>query len=366
MEGGQALGLVLELAAGRAVQRLERLQPDLALLVAPGPGHRPVDQEGRERLGGPDVEDPAPVALGEELGAPGVDQQVGVPGGQEAGRGRGGRVGQRGLGQVEQLGALLVAEAAGPDPLQHRPQPGQGQAGPAAQVGQGRRAEPGQVAADQVLEGLVLVDPPGAEPVGGQAVQVGPAPLPGARRRHPDHVHPEPDPGPDRPRVAVVGEQPYQLGLAGRPAGEPLGDQGGGRLHVDPLQVAPDGPGPPLPAGGPDGLGERRVVGGRDDVDGDPEQGRLDRPPVLEGPGQVVTAEVAQPRPQADVRRRGVLGLEAGDLLQRLGEGVAGALEEELAGQQGPVELAGGEHALGHGRQSTRGPRPARRCRRRA
>ena len=28
VEGGQALGLVLELAAGRPVQRLERLQPD--------------------------------------------------------------------------------------------------------------------------------------------------------------------------------------------------------------------------------------------------------------------------------------------------------------------------------------------------
>ena len=68
-------------------------------------------------------------------------------------------------------------------------------------------------------------------------------------------------------------------------------------------------------------------------MDGDPEQGRLDRPPVLEGPGQVVAAEVTQPRPEADVGGGGVLGLEAGDLLKGLGEGEAGALEEELAGQ---------------------------------
>src|SRR5215213_5616995 len=51
VEGGQALGLVLQLAAGRLGQGLERLQPHLAPLVAPGPGHRPVDQEGRERVG---------------------------------------------------------------------------------------------------------------------------------------------------------------------------------------------------------------------------------------------------------------------------------------------------------------------------
>ena len=53
VEGGQAFGLVLQPASGRRAQRLERLQQHPALLVAPGPGDRPVDQEGRVRVGGP-------------------------------------------------------------------------------------------------------------------------------------------------------------------------------------------------------------------------------------------------------------------------------------------------------------------------
>ncbi len=299
---------------------------------------------------GPDVEDAAAVALGQDLGAPGVHQQVGVPGGQEAGRGRRALLGQGRAGQVEQLPALLVAEPAGPDPLQHRAQRGQGQAGPAAQVAEGRRAEPGQVAADQVLEGVGLGDPPGPEPVGGQPVEVGPAALPGARRRDPDHVHPEPDAVPYRLGEPGGGEQPGQLGLAGRAGGEPFADQGGGGLDVDALQLAPRRPGPPVAAGAPDGLGERRVVGGRDDVDGDPQQGRLHRPPLLQRPGELLAAEVAQPRPEADIGRGGVLGLEPGDLLERGRDGEGRALEEQLAGEQGPVELAGREHTLGHGR----------------
>ena len=250
----------------------------------------------------------------------------------------------------------------GPDPLQHRPQPGQGQAGPGAQVGQGRRPEPGQVAADQVLEGLVGVGRPGAEPVGGQAVQVGPAPLPGARGRNPDHVDEEPDPGPDRPRRPPVGEQPEQLALAGRAGGQPLPDQGGGRLGVGAAELAAGRPDPPLLAGGPDGLGERRVVGGRDDVDGDPQQGRLDR----RRSSSALSAGRGGSRAAATRGRRTARG-RTGPGARRPVRGPRGrelrALEEELAGQQGPVELAGLEHTLGHGRQSIRGLRPRRRCR---
>ena len=59
-------------------------------------------------MGGLGVEDAGPVRLGQDLGAPGVDQQVGVPGGQEAGRGRRARVGQGRPGQVEQLPAPVA------------------------------------------------------------------------------------------------------------------------------------------------------------------------------------------------------------------------------------------------------------------
>lgn len=86
VERGQALRLVVEFAPGWGWEVGERLQADLAVVVAPGSRYRAVDQEGRDRVRGLGVEDEAAVALGQDLGAPGVDQQGGVPGGEQARR----------------------------------------------------------------------------------------------------------------------------------------------------------------------------------------------------------------------------------------------------------------------------------------
>src|SRR2546430_982413 len=74
----------------------------------PRAGHRSVDEEGIDRLRPLRVEDTVAELLGQDLGPPGVHQQGGIPDRQEANGGRGLRVGQRGIVQVQQATALLV------------------------------------------------------------------------------------------------------------------------------------------------------------------------------------------------------------------------------------------------------------------
>jgi hypothetical protein len=71
----------------------------------------------------------------------------------------------------------------------------------------------------------------------------------------------------------------------------------------------------------------------------------LDDRALLERAGQRVALEALQTGPQADVHRRRVLRLESGDELQRARDRDARALEQQLAGEQRPVELAAAERA---------------------
>ena len=68
--------------------------------------------------------------------------------------------------------------------------------------------------------------------------------------------------------------------------------------------------------------------------------GRLDAGTVLKRPGQRRPVEALEPAPQADVARRGVLRLEAGDRFERLGQRQAGPLEKELPGEERAVQAA--------------------------
>jgi hypothetical protein len=63
-----------------------------------------------------------------------------------------------------------------------------------------------------------------------------------------------------------------------------------------------------------------------------------DRAP-LECVREVVALETCEPRPEADVHRRRVLGLDAADSLQSPWQWEIRALEQQLAGQQGSVEF---------------------------
>src|SRR5689334_10868771 len=89
VQGGHPQCLLAQGTGRRAVQALEGLDGDAAAVVAPGAGDGAVDEEGRYRLGHLRVEHARAVALGEDVGAAGVDEQHRVPCPEQAhGRGR--------------------------------------------------------------------------------------------------------------------------------------------------------------------------------------------------------------------------------------------------------------------------------------
>ena len=117
------------------------------------------------------------------------------------------------------------------------------------------------------------------------------------------------------------------------------------------LEVGP-GDRPPERAGreshvrapaGSSGRKRQRVIGG-DQVDRRPHQGGPDRAPILDRLGQLARPEVAETRPERDVRRQRSLRLEPDEVCDRRLGGHRLPLEQELAGEQGPVERALAEH----------------------
>ena len=109
-------------------------------------------------------------------------------------------------------------------------------------------------------------------------------------------------------------------------AGQPAPDGDRRLLVVGRRRRVAGGPQPQRPARLTDGQGERPVVGRRHQVDRHPHERPLDDRPLLEQPGEVVAAEPLDPRPQADVHRRRVLGLQAAHQLQRPGDTDPGPL----------------------------------------
>ena len=73
----------------------------------------------------------------------------------------------------------------------------------------------------------------------------------------------------------------------------------------------------------------------------------LDDRAALEGARELVALEARQARPQPDVHGRRVLRLQAADPLQRPGQRVAAALQQQLTREHGAVELALAENAFG-------------------
>jgi hypothetical protein len=81
-------------------------------------------------------------------------------------------------------------------------------------------------------------------------------------------------------------------------------------------------------------------------VDGGSLERCLDRRATLERAGERVALEVGQPRPEAYVAGRRVLGLQAADLLEGLGNWDVGAFEQQLAGKERAIERAPGKNRL--------------------
>jgi hypothetical protein len=75
-------------------------------------------------------------------------------------------------------------------------------------------------------------------------------------------------------------------------------------------------------------------------------QCRLDGGLALERAGQRVPFEALEPRPEPDVHRRRVLGLDPADPFERPWDRQRGPLEQELAREQGAIQLTLGEDAV--------------------
>jgi hypothetical protein len=80
-------------------------------------------------------------------------------------------------------------------------------------------------------------------------------------------------------------------------------------------------------------------------VDGVAHQRRLHERPPLERPRQRVAFKALDARPEADVPGRGVLRLQAADLLDGAWEPEAPPLEQQLPCEQRSVQLASGDDA---------------------
>jgi hypothetical protein len=104
---------------------------------------------------------------------------------------------------------------------------------------------------------------------------------------------------------------------------------------VPPVHALPPGT---LVAGDRDGEGPEVAL--RDDVDRRAHQRRLHDLPPLQRPREVTQGEPVEPRPEADVRGRRVLRLQAADSLERPRHRQPGALEQELPRQQRAVQAA--------------------------
>jgi hypothetical protein len=85
-----------------------------------------------------------------------------------------------------------------------------------------------------------------------------------------------------------------------------------------------------------------------DEVDRAPHERRLDDPSLLQRDRQVIALERRQPGPEADVAGRGVLRLHAADLGDGALDGHRRTLEEQLPGEQRPVQVALREGPFGH------------------
>jgi hypothetical protein len=85
------------------------------------------------------------------------------------------------------------------------------------------------------------------------------------------------------------------------------------------------------------------VVVGRDHVHRHARERRDDDAPLRHRRGQLGTLEVAQARPETEVRPGRVLRLQAGQPPDRLDRVEVGAIEQQLARERRAVQVAGGQ-----------------------
>jgi len=252
------------------------------------------------------------------------------------------RIGQRRPGQVDELGAVLVAEADEGQALPASAGIRDRDAGPRGDVGPARRPEGAQVCTNQVLEPLRRRRVARPHPLVGEAEPVRSTVPPGARRWHPDEVDPEAEAA-HEPRRELA-ELPDGPRSAGKGIAQGIGATDHRRL-ADRAAMDPEARGASCIAD-PNGIAPELAL--RNDVDRRPHQRRLDHRPVLQRLGQRLAPEGLEPGPQPHVPGWRVLGLEAANLLDRLNDRHRRPLQQQLAREERPVQGAGREDPLGH------------------
>jgi len=96
---------------------------------------------------------------------------------------------------------------------------------------------------------------------------------------------------------------------------------------------------------------EEEILGGQQ-VNGVAEQVGAHHGPFGQKVLKMLVTEAGQPRPQPDVRRERSLGLQRGQVLDRLPGGPGVPAQQQLAVQGGAVQGAGAELVGGHGRSA--------------
>src|SRR4051794_41173998 len=335
------------LAPGELVAELERGRRGAAV-----PGQLPgAEQEAVDEQRGPVAElavEPLADPLRDDARPVGVREQHVVELGQEARRR--GSVGRRtgGVGEVEELRAVLVFERdqAPPETVEDLGEAGE----PAPDLGvlDGGGAERGEVADDQALErdrGAGRF----AEPRLDRRVEGAAALAPDASRRWLDESDAGADGDRERERIAaVVGLRELLAELAERARAlfdEPA-SVGGKALEVQTLERATER----APRGALLDDLERRPqcegVLGADEVDRGALEGDADDAPVLDGGREAPRVERVDPAPEAGVGVERLLRLEPDEVLDHVDRIARLALQQELAGEKGTVEFLGTEHSV--------------------
>ena len=257
----------------------------------------------------------------------------------------------RRAGQVEQFAAIGGDEADefGAERFEHFAQ--FGEARPALHIGDAGWAIGREVAADQrFARDRALMR--GGQPVVDAGQQWGVAGAPDAGGRNLDQ--------------RIRGLQQHGHGQrfgSGEALGEALAELAGGHRfgveqrtgqlqHLGLVVVAEALPEVALPDGAEEGLHQRadadQVVGSVK-VQCAAHGGGAGQSAVDDQRGQPLVGEAVQPRPQADIRIVRLLCLHAEQPGNRLGDAHVAALEQQLAGEGGAVELAVGQ-SLSHRR----------------
>ena len=252
-------------------------------------------------------------------------------------------IGTRRTRQIEELGALLVAEdlQAWSHPFENVTH---GEPGPCPHVGGRGGPERGEVTAREILDrkrGTGLLSEPRRK--GGQRDEASSSPD-ATRRSEDEGLHVANAVGHSRSVVLgkSLGEELGQLRDRARPLGHDLASGATDGRHVRVPHIAA-----PRAAAHVAALTERhedrlqtQCVARRDEMDGVAHEGDADRLPVLDQARQLRMAETLQPRPEADVRQVRGLGLHADQVLDRGRGGGAPAFSKELAGEQRAVQRA--------------------------